>query len=402
MKKVFKFKDLLIPELILKDDIRECVYKLSNGEKSYIGSCADMYCRLYKGTGHVKSYREGSLSRKGLYVDIKEDIDSWELSILYRGVDFESQEEDLILKNNSIINGYNSIGGVSLTDSLVPIKFIRTRTVTRIPKRLVKDYLNAGWELITSNVFYKFTNGVENVNISEFEVDSYLSEGYYRGQTNSVKKVPINNTITKEVRMVEESSLEEWIGGNWVKGTGTTKGRTWIRKIDLSDSKMISLKEETIPEGWEIGNIPHKRGKKVVNKEGISITIEGSELDDYISKGYSPGFYKKPKTTITMFHPLEGDTIESLPEDFNSNLKLGYVRKSGYKTVPITDGQSRLKIDKEADISYFNKRGWYRGVPNKYPRVIDESGDLLYGVYESEVPDYIEKGFKILPAYKEL
>lgn len=169
--------------------------------------------------------------------------------------------------------------------------------------------------------FRNMTNGVENRQVTESEVEKMIDRGWWIGITQKPrpKRIRITNgNITKTV--TKEEFLNEYQPSGWVEGMTfskppkTASGKRIVVKEGIR--KFVDLKEidKYLSEGWELSprskeqkvRNPHirnskgaieankrRKGFKVVYKDGITKQIRPEQLDFYLSQGWILGC--KPK-----------------------------------------------------------------------------------------------------------
>ena len=169
-------------------------------------------------------------------------------------------------------------------------------------------YLSEGWtkggisrnKNMVSRIkgFIWVNNGVNQIRINESELDKYLSEGWTKGICQKTTKgyVKLTNNINNvAVNPDNVEQLNYYLSNGWKEGcTRNIKKRIWINNTILSKMILESELDKYLSEGWTKGRLAKHMPKRklniiLVSKNGIAKQICKSELDKYLSEGWTKG-----------------------------------------------------------------------------------------------------------------
>lgn len=371
----------------LVKDYYNCVYKFQFSDgRVYIGSTEVLRNRLFNPLfGHVTRF-------KSKYSEFYKAIDAdTTFEILYTNVDenLGELEEDLILKYNSVLNGYNNLGAVSIREGNRWVK--KGDVCILVPCRLLDDYLKQGWEegsIYFTNTGYNWcTNDADNLMIKEGES---IPDGYHFGRTHDVNlnKIGINKDGT--CMFVAEDELEQKLSEGWVVGNGssTNKNTTWMN--DGKRSIRVPKGEEEIYalDGWVIGNLGSTNKGKLWFCNGFDnmmIDIEKNEVPKgyyrgklgtqgltvpgmtYITDGYEVKFIKEselinyPDWVNAYIHYVKvtknGETYDIYPRELPQYLSEGWTIKMTSSQRKLHKNENLIVVDKYY-LQKFLDKGW--------------------------------------------
>ena len=140
--------------------------------------------------------------------------------------------------------------------------------------------------------FISITKDNKNKRIREDELDQYLSDGWVRGWHIGIKLI----FITKDGadKRIREDELDQYLSDGWVRGRSYKHSDETKQKIKHKSSPVWSAESRaklstTLKEHSPI------RGKIMVNDGNVCKLILPTELDQYLSDGWTRGKLKKRK-----------------------------------------------------------------------------------------------------------
>lgn len=148
----------------------------------------------------------------------------------------------------------------------------------------------------------RINNGVESIYINPDQFEQYSDLGYVKGSLQETNEGRIMVNKDGRSKMIRREDLESYLSEGWVTGMSESgkksrSGRTLVNK----DGRSISVKNEDLDkylnDGYSIGLGRHKEspitGKVAINKDGVTKYIKEEELDYWIKEGWSKGGSKR-------------------------------------------------------------------------------------------------------------
>jgi hypothetical protein len=125
-------------------------------------------------------------------------------------------------------------------------------------------------------------------------VDKMLLEGWVIGRNISSTTNTVWIHKGNEKKMILPSELNLYINDGWIKGLpkSFTQGKVWIYHSNLNEYSLCELSElpTKVANGWIKQKwAPVKKGVTWVNNGTANLRIDKSELNTYISTGWTKG-----------------------------------------------------------------------------------------------------------------
>ncbi len=295
-------------------------------------------------------------------------------------------------------------------------------------KHFTKDILYVGSDYEEMEEFFLELHDAENDDNSYNRTNSGKSKG------TTLNKISVNKN--GEIRFISKDQLEFFTQDGWSLGMNL---KTIFKNNEMKKVPLEQL-QDFLNLGWTQTNPnPTTKGKKWLNKDGISIMVDTTEIEKYTSEGWVLGCLNKGNSgRLFVSNEATGDRLYIDPEDLEKYTRLGYVQCSSNPfsnigTVHVYRGEDRrmisksevdtylsmgynlgrsiksnrgkihiikdlkTKIIKQEELDYYLSEGWVRGshVKNNHSkgRIWINNGSHTTLISSSEFDEFASKGY---------
>lgn len=418
------------------------VYRLTNlmNNRNYVGlAMYGINDRLHnKRHGYIEIYDKWkdeldiSPNTNDLFLTIKEAIviyglNNFELTLEGSPSD-ELNEEILIRKYDSVVNGYNkTLDGLDIFHTKYKLKAINNGTKeVRIPEELLDRVLSLPNVFLGSirfshtrtDRFMWMNDGDMNIRVpinltSEFQARGFISTK--RSDSNKFRRgiVKAHDELGNIILIPDKTSVPY----GFTLGLNDSR-HSLMGKVAVTDginTKYIKIDELELPENlnYHLGRIQEtNKGKVLINKNGKEKRIKPKDLKKYIDDGWSEGHSENFVDSLLGRIWINNGVSQLL---IKSDCLSEWITK-GYSTGILKRKESpnkgRVAINKDGKTKYVNKSDVENYVSNSgyslgaasNPKLSSNStkdkkamtdGSITILVKINEVPDYESKGFRL-------
>jgi hypothetical protein len=142
------------------------------------------------------------------------------------------------------------------------------------------------------------TNGKKQIRIDKDDLNKYVKLGWTKGicQKTTIGYVKLTNgTNNIAINPNNLEQIKHYLENGWKKGvTRIIKKHIWVNNGKQSKMILESELDKYLSEGWTKGRLKkdmpiHKPNIKIVSKNGIAIQINESDLQKYLDDGWAKG-----------------------------------------------------------------------------------------------------------------